>query len=182
MNSGLPSLRRCIRRASLLGKLMAGKPHREKLRHGFFGQVLERQFLTEAVRLQLPLDALQRMLAEDDVDRPIRADHHQPCGVAAPGEVADQIERRVVAPVQILEHDDERRLDGDRVHRLGHLAQHAFAGGRRDLAVGAPRDRRRGAAMAARAARRARVVAATRRCVARPAFDQAATDPSSTGR
>ena len=88
------------------GKLMAGKPHREKLRDGFLGQVLERQLLTQAVRLQLPLDALQRMVAEDDVDGPVSADHHQPRRIAAPREVADEIERRVVAPVQIFEHHD----------------------------------------------------------------------------
>ena len=133
MNSGLPSLRRCIRRASRFGKLVARKLHREKLRHGFLGQVLERQLLTQAVRLQLPLDAFQRVVAEDDVDRPIGADHHQPRRVAAPRQVADEIERRVVAPVQIFEHDDQRRLGGDRLDRLGHLAQHAFAGGARPL-------------------------------------------------
>ena len=91
-------------------QLVAGTPARQILVDRFLRQVLERQLVTEAVRLQLPLDAFQRVLSEDHVHRPVGADHHQPRRIAAARQIGDQVERRVVAPVQIFEHENQRRL------------------------------------------------------------------------
>ena len=53
---------------------MAGQLDGEILRDGGLGQVLERQLPAQTVRLQLALDRLQRMLAEDHIDRPVGAE------------------------------------------------------------------------------------------------------------
>ena len=69
-------------------------------------------------------------------------------GVAAQvGDVIDEIEERLFAPVDVVEHDDERRLHGDRLeqpaHRPGDLLD------RRDQAAVAEHgvDRARGGAV-----------------------------------
>ena len=47
--------------------------------------------------------------------------------VAPPQHRGEQVERRVVGPVQVLEHERERRRRADGVERLEHLAQHPGA-------------------------------------------------------
>ena len=56
--------------------------------------------------------------------RPERADQQQPGGLATAQQRRDQVERGVVGPVQVLEHQDHRRGGAERVERLEHLAQH----------------------------------------------------------
>ena len=51
---------------------------RQVLLDGIFRQVLEWKLTAQPVRLQLALDCLQRMLAEDDIDRPVGADDDEP--------------------------------------------------------------------------------------------------------
>ena len=108
-------------------QLVSGKPDREVLGHRFRRQVLQRQLTRQRVRLQLPLDGFEGMVAENHLDRSIGADHHQPGGIAASREVGHKIDRGEVAPVQILEHEDERLLGGDRFDGFRHLAQHPLA-------------------------------------------------------
>ncbi len=73
-----------------------------------FAEVLERDFVAQTMRLQLALRAFQRMVAENHLDGPIGPDHHEPGRIAPPREVPDQVERRVIAPVQILEREYQR--------------------------------------------------------------------------
>ena len=60
-------------------------------------------------------------------DGPVGAEHEQPRRVAPAQHRGEQVERRVVGPVQVLEHERERRRGADRVERLEHLAQHPRA-------------------------------------------------------
>ena len=52
----------------------------------------------------------------------------------------EQVEGRRVAPVQVLEHENERRLGGQRLDQLRHLAQHALARRAEQLALEASRS------------------------------------------
>jgi hypothetical protein len=44
--------------------------------------------------------------------------HEQTCPLAAAGESVEQVDRRGVAPVRVLEHERERRAAADLVERL----------------------------------------------------------------
>jgi hypothetical protein len=56
------------------------------------------------------------------------ADQQQPRGLAPAQHRGDEVERRVVGPVQVLEYEHDRRRRRDGVERLEHLAQHPRAG------------------------------------------------------
>ena len=107
MNSGLPSVLAWINRASRFGSAWRGNVG-QVLPDRILGEVLERKFVAEPVRLQLALDAFERMVAKDHVHRPVGPDHHQSRRVAPAREIGEQIERRIVAPVQVLEHAGSR--------------------------------------------------------------------------
>jgi hypothetical protein len=68
---------------------------------------------------QLLLDSPQRMPAQDDVYRPIRADEQQPRGLPAPGQPGEHVQRGRIAPVQIFQHQEQRALPAQRLDRLG---------------------------------------------------------------
>ena len=89
-----------------LVRRVAAKFRVQVLGDGLFGQILERQLVAEPVGLQLALDPFQRVLTQNHVDRTVRADEHQSCAIAPPGEVGNQIECRVVTPMKIFEHHD----------------------------------------------------------------------------
>jgi hypothetical protein len=68
------------------------------------------------------------MRARDHIRGPIRAHHQEPRGRAAAGEHGQQIDRRRIAPMQVFEPQDERRLGGQRLERLGQLPPHPLRG------------------------------------------------------
>ena len=45
------------------------------------------------------------------------------------GEVLDQVEQRRLGPVHVLEHEDERRLAGERLDELAYRPEHLLADG-----------------------------------------------------
>jgi hypothetical protein len=108
-------------------KLMPREPDVEILCNGALTEILERKLVTQAVRLQLGLQAFQGVLAKDHIDGPVRADQQEPRRVAAPGEICHEVQRRVIAPVQVFEHEDQRVLGGDGFDRVGQLPQSALA-------------------------------------------------------
>jgi hypothetical protein len=79
--------------------------------------------------LQLVLNAAQRVVVERLLDRPHAADHQQPCRLAAPGDAADQVDGRRIAPLQVFEHQQQRPLPREHLERIGDLAQHAHRHG-----------------------------------------------------
>ena len=70
------------------------------------------------------MQALQRVLAQDDVDGSIRADDQQRCRVAALRQHGNQVDGGIVAPVEIFEDEDERH--SERRDERRRLAQQAF--------------------------------------------------------
>src|SRR5437867_5740724 len=98
-------------------------------------QWLQRELLGAPPRVQLESDVLEGVLAPNYIDRTVGADQEQPRGLLPPSEQRDQIDRRCVTPVQVLEHEHQRRLRGQRFDRLRHLAQHPLARGPQELSL-----------------------------------------------
>ena len=113
--------------------LVLGQPDRQVLSNRFFGQVLEWKLSREPMRLKLPLDGFQRMIAKHHVDRSIGPNHDQPRRIPAPRQIGHEVHRRVVAPVQILEDQDQGQFRRHRLDGVGNLAQHPLARGARRL-------------------------------------------------
>src|SRR5262249_56136139 len=84
---------------------------------------VEQDLLAETFADELPLDACDGMSARDRIGQPQRAQHQQPRRLAALGENGQQIERRVVAPLHVLENQDERGLGGKPVEAGSELMQ-----------------------------------------------------------
>ena len=114
-------------RDEILWKRVHGKSRRDVLSHRVPRQILERQLLTFPSGKELLLHRLERMPAGDQLGRPVGADHHQMRGPPTAGDVRDQVQRREVAPVQVLQHEHERRVRRQRVERLAHLPEHPLA-------------------------------------------------------
>ena len=114
-------------RAERRRKTVGGKTLGEVLRHEPLGEVFERQLLALLPGDELLLDRLERVAAHDQFRGPIGPDQHQVSGAAAAGDVGDQVERREVAPVQVFQHEHQRRPRGQRIQGLAHLAEHALA-------------------------------------------------------
>jgi hypothetical protein len=74
------------------------------------------------------------MTGDDDVYRTIAGEDEQACRFLATSEHPEKIERRIVAPMEVLEHEDERHLRGQHFERLRHLAQHALLRDAEELA------------------------------------------------
>ncbi len=75
--------------------------------------------MAEPVKLELALDRLERMLFRQHLHRSIGAEHQEPRALRAPPEERQPVQRRHIAPVQVLEPQDHRRMsrargiDGD---------------------------------------------------------------------
>src|SRR5262249_20393933 len=86
----------------------------------------KRNVLALLTHPELLKEGPQGMPREDDVDRTIAPDDEETRGLRATPQHPEEIERRVVAPVEVLEDKDERTLCGESLERLGHLPQHPF--------------------------------------------------------
>ncbi len=96
------------------------------------GERLQGELGREAAETEL----LQRLRGMDGpvLTRPERAEQEQTRRVGAAGEQRDEIEGGRIAPVQVLEQENERPADGDRSERLDDLAEHPL-GCRTDRAL-----------------------------------------------
>ena len=107
MNSGWPSVRRWTSSPSSGRDRAVGKPPGQVLVDGGHGQELDPQLLALPVSGQLLLHRAQRMRPDDDVDGAERAEQQEARRLAAARERGDEVERGIVAPVQILQHEYE---------------------------------------------------------------------------
>ena len=75
------------------------------------------------------LDQLANMVvAGPGVRVRVRPDHEQAGRLVAQGERLDEVEGRVVGPVEVVEHEHDRTLLRQRLQRLDHLAEHRVPG------------------------------------------------------
>src|SRR5262249_45197839 len=89
---------------------------------------LERDLLAQAVDPQLLHERAQGMPCDDDVHRPVAYEDENASRLLPAGEHPEQVERRVVAPVEVLEHEHDWRAGAQGLDGLRHLAQHALLG------------------------------------------------------
>ena len=86
---------------------------------------VERQVPGQALGRKLLLHRLQPRPRERDIDRTIGEHEQQPARTGAARHQPDEVHRRVVAPVEIVEEEHERRIGSQRLERLGDLTEHA---------------------------------------------------------
>src|SRR5262249_11402438 len=108
------------------GKVLVGKSGAQVAGNVFLGEVLERKFMAQTMSLEFAFYSAQRMAGEDHVDGTIGTDAHQSRGITAACQVGDQVEGGVVTPVQVFEHQKQRRIRSETLDGFGHLAQYAF--------------------------------------------------------
>src|SRR5262249_44540138 len=82
----------------------------------------------EHLAQELPLDGRQWVAARDRVRGPKRAEHEEWRRLAVVREGREQIERRMIAPVDVLEEEDERILSRDRRERRRQHLQWGLVG------------------------------------------------------
>jgi hypothetical protein len=110
--------------------LRAWKTRLEIARDVGLREIVHGELVTLPAQAQ-PADHVgQAVLLHGDVRRPVGPDHHQPRRLTTLAEQRQQIERRRIAPVQVLEHEHECHRPGQLLRQHGKLAQHAFGSGR----------------------------------------------------
>ena len=67
------------------------------------------------------------MPADDDVGRPVGAEQEEARALGAQSERRNQVDRRRIAPLEVVEPENQRALRGERLDGVAHLAQHALA-------------------------------------------------------
>ena len=85
--------------------------------------------------MQFGLQPSQRVIAEDHIDWPVGADQQKTRRVTAPRQVRHEVQGRLIAPVQVLENDNQQAIGGDRFDRLGQVTQRSFARAASKLAL-----------------------------------------------
>ena len=82
----------------------------------------QRHFHRQPPRHRLLLHCLQRVVAHDHLGGPIRGQEQQPRRLPPPRQHAQQVNRGDIAPVQVLQHYDQRPLGAEHLQRLHHLS------------------------------------------------------------
>src|SRR5439155_17661730 len=90
--------------------------------------------VTQVAGAKVLLERSQRMLREGDLVVTVRPNKHQLRRRAATCQDGDQVDGRIVDPLEILEHDHERASRRDRLQRVADLPQHPRGGGAQDFA------------------------------------------------
>src|SRR6266542_4362565 len=103
---------------------------RESLRDVLDDRVLvqrcERNLLTETPDREVADDRVWRLRQVDHLFVPVRAKQQHGGALRTPCERGDPVQRRRIAPVKILEAEDDSRLYGHGVERLCQLSEHAL--------------------------------------------------------
>ena len=90
------------------------------------GEGIEHDLLAQTVQAQLAPQGVERMVRRHHLGQAEGRQPHQAGAAAPPGDVVYQLDRRPVAPVQVLRHQQERTLFGVAVQQLAHFPQHAL--------------------------------------------------------
>ena len=121
MNSGLPPVWWWTRSANRSNADRSAGRRRKRpkdvLRHGFRRQPGERDLAGQAPRAERLAKLRQRAVRIVPAGGSHRRDHEQLRGIHARSHVRDPVERRRVAPVEVLDRDDQRVVGGKRFDR-----------------------------------------------------------------
>jgi hypothetical protein len=125
-------------RGQLARKAVPRKALREVRADRRLGQRLQRQLRALAASEQLARERRERVPLRDEIAGTVGAEHQQACVAAPARERRDQVDRRAVAPVQVLEDQHQRCRRRELAERVQHLAQASL---RRDPGGGAQQQR-----------------------------------------
>ena len=139
MKNGLPSLRWTSSVHELDRQLRSREPRRRVLLDVRGRQPAERELAARALADELAFDLHHGVVAHDRIGLPQRAEHEQPCRLAAVGEQGHQVQRRVVAPVHVLEDEGEGDVRRERVQADGQPVQRVLVRAADGLVAADPR-------------------------------------------
>src|SRR5262249_55541807 len=108
----------------LVGRLET-EPRRDVFRHVRPRQQLERERFAEATREELVLDGAEWMVVYDHVGGPEAGGPHEMRRSAAARDAREPVDRRRVAPLQVLEHEHERPPARELLEGIRDFPQHA---------------------------------------------------------
>ncbi len=103
-----------------------GKPPDEILLHGRSTETVQGELPTEPVKLKLVLDPPEPMFLRQHLHRSIGAEHQEPRPLRPPPEEREPVQRGRIAPMQVLEPQDQRGVEREGLQGLGQLAEHAL--------------------------------------------------------
>ena len=82
----------------------------------------------EPMQAQLAPQRIERMIERHDLGETKACEPHE-ARVAAPSrDIVDELDRRAIAPMQVLGHEQQRPALARAIQKLAHLAQHAICG------------------------------------------------------
>ena len=76
---------------------------------------------------------IERMIQRDDLGETEACQPHEARAAAPPRDIVDELDRRTVAPMQVLGHQQQRPALGVAIEHLAHLAQHSIRADARQL-------------------------------------------------
>src|SRR5581483_7896792 len=86
------------------------------------------EFLTAAMQLQLLFHDMKRMIFDSHVSRAVGADDKELRRRFTLRQERNEIEGRVITPVEVFEHQNERLLGSESFDGFRHLPEHALSG------------------------------------------------------
>src|SRR5215216_2775256 len=111
----------------LFRKTITRKDDGQVLRDCFRAEIGQRQLLALLLGKQLLFDSFERMSTRDQLRVAISSNQHQVRGPDSRCEVRDQVERRVVAPVQVFKNQHKGLFGSEHLQCLAHFPQHSLA-------------------------------------------------------
>ena len=99
------------------------------------GEGFQRQLATQLVHAQLLPQGLHRVVAQHQIGQPKAGHQHPSRRAATPRQVVEQADRGMVAPVQVLDHQQQRLRGGCCIEQRAKFAQHAVLRGTGQLAA-----------------------------------------------
>lgn len=108
------------------GEVAAGEADPQIVHHVLFAEVGQRQLDALPTYGERPHHVHQCVLADDCVSWTEGPDHQEPCRFTPLGEEPQQVDGGLVAPLQVLEHQQEGHVSGQCLDEDRELAQHAL--------------------------------------------------------
>ena len=94
--------------------------------HLCFGERVQNDLLAQPMQPQLAPQWIERMIERHDLGETKACEPHE-ARVAPPSrDVVDELDRRAIAPMQVLGHKQQRPALARAIEKLAHLAQHAI--------------------------------------------------------
>ena len=107
---------------------MPGEPGLEILGDRIFIEIFQRKLVTQPMGLKFAFYTFQRVVTNDYIHRSIGADDHKARKILTSRQIGDQLKCGVIAPMQILQNQQQGRFRGKGLNGLSHFAKHPLTG------------------------------------------------------